>query len=60
MTDVWPAEYEAIYHGPDNFFAVAVRTAQDEKIALAGDGEHAAPNRSESGRLRRIDDDGSD
>ena len=32
--EVWPAEYEAIYQGPDNFFAVAVRTAQDEKSIL--------------------------
>jgi macrolide transport system ATP-binding/permease protein len=32
--EVWPAEYQAIYQGPDNFFAVAVRTAQDEKSVL--------------------------
>lgn len=32
--DAWPAEYEAMYQGPDNFFAVAVRTAQDEKSIL--------------------------
>ena len=32
--DIWPAEYEAIYQGPDNFFAMAVRTAQDEKSML--------------------------
>jgi macrolide transport system ATP-binding/permease protein len=31
---VWPAEYQAIYQGPDNYFAVAVRTAQDEKTLL--------------------------
>jgi macrolide transport system ATP-binding/permease protein len=32
--EVWPAEYEAMYQGPDNFFAVAVRTLQDEKSIL--------------------------
>jgi predicted permease len=32
--EIWPAEYQAIYQGPDNFFAVAVRTAQDEKSVL--------------------------
>jgi predicted permease len=32
--EVWPAEYEAMYQGPDSFFAVAVRTAQDEKAIL--------------------------
>jgi len=32
--EVWPAEYEAMYQGPDNFFAVAVRTLQDEKSML--------------------------
>jgi ABC-type antimicrobial peptide transport system permease subunit len=32
--DIWPAEYEAIYQGPDNSFSVAVRTAQDEKTIL--------------------------
>jgi predicted permease len=32
--EVWPAEYQAIYQGPDNFFAAAVRTAQDEKSVL--------------------------
>ena len=34
--EVWPAEYFSIYHGPDNFFTVAVRTEQDEKTALPG------------------------
>ncbi len=32
--DVWAAEYFSIYHGPDNFVTVAVRTAQDEKTIL--------------------------
>jgi predicted permease len=32
--DLWPAEYEAMYQGPDPFFAVAVRTTQDEKAVL--------------------------
>ena len=32
--EIWPAEYEAVYQGPDNYFAVAVRTAQDEKSTL--------------------------
>jgi predicted permease len=30
----WPAEYFSIYHGPDNYFEVAARTAQDEKTML--------------------------
>jgi predicted permease len=30
----WPAEYLSIYHGPDNYFALAVRTAGDEKALL--------------------------
>jgi macrolide transport system ATP-binding/permease protein len=32
--EVWPSEYFSIYHGPDSNFAVAVRTAQDEKAVL--------------------------
>ncbi|MFZ0746579.1 MAG: ABC transporter permease [Terracidiphilus sp.] len=32
--DIWPAEYQAIYYGPDSDFAVAVRSAQDEKSVL--------------------------
>ena len=32
--EVWPAEYFSIYHGPDSFIAVAVRTPQDEKAVL--------------------------
>jgi ABC-type antimicrobial peptide transport system permease subunit len=32
--EVWPSEYFSIYHGPDSFFAVAVRTSQDEKSVL--------------------------
>jgi macrolide transport system ATP-binding/permease protein len=32
--EVWPAEYEAINQEPNNFFAVAVRTANDEKAML--------------------------
>jgi predicted permease len=33
-TDIWPAEYEAFKQDPQNYFAVAVRTAQDEKTIL--------------------------
>ena len=33
-SDIWPAEYEDINQDPQNNFAVAVRTAQDEKAAL--------------------------
>ncbi len=32
--DAWPAEYFSIYHAPDNYFAVAARTTQDEKQLL--------------------------
>ncbi|HKD60353.1 MAG TPA: ABC transporter permease [Terracidiphilus sp.] len=32
--DLWPAEYEAMYYGPDNFVAIAVRTTGDEKAIL--------------------------
>jgi macrolide transport system ATP-binding/permease protein len=32
--DLWPAEYEAMYHGPDNFVAVAIRTAGDDPTVL--------------------------
>jgi predicted permease len=32
--DVWPAEYESLYHDPSQFVAVAVRTEQDEKTIL--------------------------
>jgi predicted permease len=32
--EVWPSEYFSIYHGIDTNFAVAVRTAQDEKSIL--------------------------
>jgi predicted permease len=32
--DLWPAEYQSIYYGPDTFMAVAVRTGQDEKTVL--------------------------
>ena len=32
--ELWPTEYEAMYQGPDNFVAVAVRTAGDEKAIL--------------------------
>ncbi len=32
--DNWPAEYQAMYYGPDNFVAIAVRTAGDEKAIL--------------------------
>ena len=30
----WPTEYFSIYHEPDNYFALAVRTAGDEKALL--------------------------
>jgi predicted permease len=30
----WPAEYFSIYHGPDNYFSVAVRTQGDERALL--------------------------
>ncbi|HXP08024.1 MAG TPA: FtsX-like permease family protein, partial [Acidobacteriaceae bacterium] len=30
----WPAEYFSIYHSLDSYFAVAVRTRQDEKAVL--------------------------
>jgi predicted permease len=33
-SDIWPAEYENIYQSPSSYFAVAVRTAQDEKAIL--------------------------
>lgn len=32
--EVWPSEYSSMYHGPDNNFALAVRTAQDERALL--------------------------
>jgi macrolide transport system ATP-binding/permease protein len=32
--EAWPAEYFSIYHAPDNYFAVAARTTQDEKQIL--------------------------
>ena len=32
--EAWPAEYFSIYHAPENYFAVAVRTTQDEKQLL--------------------------
>ena len=32
--EAWPAEYFSIYHAPDNSFAVAARTTQDEKQIL--------------------------
>lgn len=32
--EVWPAEYEPLYQSSNNYFAVAVRTAQDEKALL--------------------------
>jgi predicted permease len=32
--DLWPSEYQAMYQGPDSFFAIAVRTTQDEKAVL--------------------------
>ncbi len=30
----WPAEYFSIYHGPDSYFDLAARTAQDEEALL--------------------------
>jgi macrolide transport system ATP-binding/permease protein len=32
----WPAEYFSIYHSPDPYFEVAVRTGQDENAMLPG------------------------
>ena len=32
--DIWPAEYQAIYQDGSDYFAAAVRTAQDEKSTL--------------------------
>jgi predicted permease len=32
--DIWPAEYQAIDQGTDNYFAVAVRTAGDPRALL--------------------------
>ncbi len=32
--DIWPAEYQAIYQGTDNTFAVAVRTSGDPRALL--------------------------
>ncbi len=32
--ELWPAEYQAMYYGPDNFIYVVVRTAGDEKSIL--------------------------
>ncbi len=56
-SDIWPAEYEDINQDPQNYFAVAVRTAQDEK-AVADAGECLASGRSEPGRVRRNHNDG--
>ena len=32
--ELWPAEYQAMYYGPDNFVSIVVRTADDEKAIL--------------------------
>lgn len=32
--DLWPAEYEPMYYGPDSFVAVVVRTSGDEGVML--------------------------
>jgi macrolide transport system ATP-binding/permease protein len=32
--EAWPAEYFSIYHGPDSYFVVTARTAQDERTLL--------------------------
>jgi macrolide transport system ATP-binding/permease protein len=32
--DLWPAEYESMYSGPDNYVAVAIRTTGDERAIL--------------------------
>ena len=32
--EMWPSEYESMYSGPDTFFSVVVRTAQDERTML--------------------------
>ena len=51
--EIWPAEYEALYQKPDSAFAIAVRTAQDEKSIVAAAGEYVATGRSESRRVWR-------
>jgi macrolide transport system ATP-binding/permease protein len=33
-SEIWPAEYQAMYYDPDSFVAMAVRTTQDEKAVL--------------------------
>ena len=33
-SEIWPAEYQAIYQGTDNYFAVAVRTSGDARALL--------------------------
>ncbi len=30
----WPAEYQSFYYGPDSYFSLIVRTAQDEQTVL--------------------------
>ena len=32
--ELWPAEYQAMYYGPDNFISIAVRTAGDGQAML--------------------------
>ncbi|MGA8086847.1 MAG: ABC transporter permease [Terracidiphilus sp.] len=32
--DLWPAEYESMYYGPNNFVAVSIRTMGDEQAIL--------------------------
>lgn len=32
--DLWPSEYQAMYYSPDNFVAVAIRTAGDDPTIL--------------------------
>ena len=32
--ELWPAEYQAMYYGPDSFISIVVRTAGDEKAIL--------------------------
>ncbi|HEY2467474.1 MAG TPA: ABC transporter permease [Terracidiphilus sp.] len=32
--DLWPAEYQAMYYGPDNFVSIVIRTAGDEGSIL--------------------------
>ncbi len=55
---VWPAEYESIDQGADNFFSVVVRTANDEKAllpALVGRLHSINPNLGVFGEITMTD-----